>query len=69
VTPAPEATEIYIAGVVHAPSSKKACAAAGVFIKDEDNRKKGKCIPTAGEQSQYAAVSVKIAPPAKNATS
>jgi hypothetical protein len=55
VTPAPAATEIYIAGVVHAPSSKTACAAAGVFIKDEGSRNKGKCIPVAGEQSQYAA--------------
>jgi hypothetical protein len=55
VTPAPAATEVYIAGVVHAPSSKTACAAAGVFIKDEDSRNKGKCIPVVGEQSQYAA--------------
>jgi ribonuclease HI len=53
--PIPEATEIYIAGVVHAPSSRQASAAAGIFLNIEDDRNKGKCIPITEAQSQYGA--------------
>ncbi|KAJ7264348.1 hypothetical protein C8J57DRAFT_1034029, partial [Mycena rebaudengoi] len=55
VEPTPGAVEIYIAGRVHTPSGKKARAAAGVFIRVNDGRNLGKCIPAAAEQSQYAA--------------
>ncbi|KAJ7726178.1 hypothetical protein DFH07DRAFT_782839 [Mycena maculata] len=44
MTPAPESEEIFIAGTVHAPSSKTARAASGVEVP-----------PFYGEQSQYAA--------------
>jgi ribonuclease HI len=52
--PPPEEIKIYIAGAVHAPPSKKANAAAGIFIKTDDRRNKGRCLPAEGEQSQYA---------------
>ncbi|KAJ7759420.1 hypothetical protein DFH07DRAFT_741115, partial [Mycena maculata] len=53
--PPPAEVEIFIAGVVHAPVSQTACAAAGIFIEDGSTRDTGKCIPIAGEQSPYAA--------------
>ncbi|KAJ7780648.1 hypothetical protein DFH07DRAFT_765167 [Mycena maculata] len=53
--PAPVAIEIFIAGSVHVPSSKKARAATGTFIEEGDMRNKGKCIPVVGEQSLYMA--------------
>ncbi|KAJ7781920.1 hypothetical protein DFH07DRAFT_717915, partial [Mycena maculata] len=55
VEQAPEKAGIYIAGAVYAPSSRRACAAAGVFLGDADIRNKGRCIPVADDQSQYVA--------------
>ncbi|KAJ7245837.1 hypothetical protein C8J57DRAFT_1082177, partial [Mycena rebaudengoi] len=51
----PEATVIYIAGAVHAPPRRTTCAAAGIFIAEDDSRNKGKCLPSNGERSQYIA--------------
>ncbi|KAJ7773687.1 hypothetical protein DFH07DRAFT_767627 [Mycena maculata] len=48
-------TKVYIAGAVHAPPRQKAAAASGIYIGAENNKNQGKCIPVAGEQSQYAA--------------
>ncbi|KAF8186159.1 hypothetical protein K438DRAFT_1495412, partial [Mycena galopus ATCC 62051] len=55
VTQPPIATTIYIAGVVHTPLRTKRTAAVGIFVSGEDDRSKGRCIPTLGEQSQYVA--------------
>jgi hypothetical protein len=55
IAPAPENTTVYIAGSVHAPPRKRASAAAGLFINPDDSRNRGRCVPIAGEQSQYAA--------------
>ncbi|KAJ7747412.1 hypothetical protein DFH07DRAFT_747749 [Mycena maculata] len=53
--PTPAKVEIHIAGAIHAPSSRVARAAAGVFIGIDDNQNKGVCIPSTEVQSQYAA--------------
>jgi hypothetical protein len=55
VEPAPTAVEIHIAGIVHAPSSRKARAAAGIFFKTDDSRNIGKRIPANADQTQYGA--------------
>jgi hypothetical protein len=55
VVPAPESTTVYIAGSIHAPPRKRASAAAGIYVNTGDSRNRGRCIPAAGEQSQYAA--------------
>ncbi|KAJ7756079.1 hypothetical protein DFH07DRAFT_773273 [Mycena maculata] len=59
--PTPEEVEIFITGAVHSPASRTARAAAGIFIEDGNPSCKGKCIPVAGEQSQYAAELFRVA--------
>jgi hypothetical protein len=53
--PPPEETEVYIAGAVHVPPSTRTNTTTGIFIKTEDGRNKGKCLPLDGDQSQYVA--------------
>ncbi|KAJ7269103.1 hypothetical protein C8J57DRAFT_952995, partial [Mycena rebaudengoi] len=55
VNPIIAAVEVYIAGAVHAPSSKRASAAAGIFFGEGDERNTGKNVPIADTQSQYVA--------------
>ncbi|KAJ7203487.1 ribonuclease H-like protein [Mycena haematopus] len=55
ILPVPATATVYIAGIVHTPKSKCARAAAGIFVVDGDDSNKGKCVPAAGEQSQYVA--------------